>query len=60
MGFAKYITTFGSGGWVAGRVAIKLQTRRLTYKEHLRSPEVEQRYRIVDGQLTIAERGEYQ
>ena len=31
-----------------------LQTRRLTYEEYLKSPEIKQRYEIVDGQLIIA------
>lgn len=31
-----------------------LQTRRLTYEEYLESPEIKQRYEIVDGQLIMA------
>jgi Uma2 family endonuclease len=31
-----------------------LQTRRLTYEEYLKSPEIKQRYEIVDGQLIMA------
>jgi len=31
-----------------------LQTRRLTYEEYLKSPEIKQRYEIVDGELIMA------
>lgn len=31
-----------------------LQTRRLTYEEYLESPEIKQRYEIVDGQIIMA------
>jgi len=31
-----------------------LQTRRLTYEEYLESPEIKQRYEIVDGQMIMA------
>ena len=31
-----------------------LQTRRLTYEEYLKSPEIKQRYEIVDGEMIMA------
>jgi Uma2 family endonuclease len=33
-----------------------LQTRRLTYEEYVESPEIKQRYEIVDGQMIMAPR----
>ena len=33
---------------------MSLQTRRLTYEEYLKSPEVKQRYEIVDGKMIMA------
>jgi Uma2 family endonuclease len=33
---------------------VTLQTRRLTYEEYVESPEIKQRYEIVDGQLITA------
>jgi Uma2 family endonuclease len=31
-----------------------LQTRRMTYEEYLKSPEIKQRYEIVDGKMIMA------
>lgn len=31
-----------------------LQTRKLTYEEYLKSPEIKQRYEIVDGEMIMA------